>query len=302
MDVRQGGLARLGEQSFTIDDASVAPNSRHVYDRNFKEYLKACEECHDDPFPVTELKFRGFILHKKDQGRLYATLRGYICAMAFYLNRNGLPDITKTVSFKMFKCGLRRLMTGDCPQNRKEPLTSDDISKFLGKHSGTREEDRQVVLLCSILYHGFLRISEALSLTVRDIVITDDMMSVTVRHSKTDQTGRGETVPIMDTGKPTNPMRFLPHNFADLEPETPLFSWSIDWFRRKLKRLLEECGYEEKFYSFHSFRRGGAYKASIAGVEDSVIKKFGRWESNHYVIYVHVQMDRAGREIGEILG
>jgi integrase len=104
------------------------------------------------------------------------------------------------MSFKLFKSVLRRVMLGDGPLNRKEPLTSVHLLKILTKISGLSEQEREFLLLCSLCYYGFLRIGEAPSLTAGDIVFFNGIVSVTVRKSKIDETGRGETVPITDNG------------------------------------------------------------------------------------------------------
>ena len=45
-------------------------------------------------------------------------------------------------------------------------------------------------------------------------------------------------------------------------------------------------------YSGHSFRIGAATTAASVGVEDSLIKTLGRWESSAYLLYVRVPRDR----------
>ena len=51
---------------------------------------------------------------------------------------------------------------------------------------------------------------------------------------------------------------------------------------------MERLGYDPGGYSGRSFRAGAATTAAKAGVEDSVIKALGRWESSAYLIYVRL--------------
>lgn len=54
-------------------------------------------------------------------------------------------------------------------------------------------------------------------------------------------------------------------------------------------------------YSFHSFRRGGAYYCGFNGVPDYIIKAHGRWKSSPYIRYVSIQMNAAGEAITNAL-
>ena len=51
---------------------------------------------------------------------------------------------------------------------------------------------------------------------------------------------------------------------------------------------MERLDYDPGGYSGHSFRAGAATTAAKAGVEDSVIKALGRWESSAYLIYMRL--------------
>ena len=55
--------------------------------------------------------------------------------------------------------------------------------------------------------------------------------------------------------------------------------------RSHLNVVLRHMGLDEKSYSWHSFRRGVAHQASILGIQDSDIKKHGRWLSDAYILY-----------------
>ena len=59
-----------------------------------------------------------------------------------------------------------------------------------------------------------------------------------------------------------------------------------------MQEALEPWGIEEKKYSGHSFHIGAATAAVAAGVEDSLIKILGRWESSAYQTYVRVPRDQ----------
>ena len=55
-----------------------------------------------------------------------------------------------------------------------------------------------------------------------------------------------------------------------------------------LRAGLKEAGIDDSKYCSHSFRIGAATAAARAGIEDSVIKTLGRWESVAYLQYVKI--------------
>ena len=58
-----------------------------------------------------------------------------------------------------------------------------------------------------------------------------------------------------------------------------------------IQDILEKFGVPRKMAGSHSLRRGGATMMRAAGVPDEDIKRWGRWTSDAYKLYVHVVMD-----------
>ena len=54
----------------------------------------------------------------------------------------------------------------------------------------------------------------------------------------------------------------------------------------EVKRALERAGVDSSHYSGHSFRIGAATTAAACGLQDSLIKTLGRWESVAYTVYL----------------
>lgn len=61
---------------------------------------------------------------------------------------------------------------------------------------------------------------------------------------------------------------------------------------QKLRVALEAAGVDASKYAGHSFRIGTATTAAMVGIEDSLIKTLGRWESAAYQLYVRVPRSR----------
>lgn len=55
-----------------------------------------------------------------------------------------------------------------------------------------------------------------------------------------------------------------------------------------MRAALRPSGVDVSQYSGHSFQIGAATTAAAVGIEDSLIKTLGRWESSTYLLYVRV--------------
>ena len=83
-----------------------------------------------------------------------------------------------------------------------------------------------------------------------------------------------------------------------LTTTTPLFHFldgtavHRSWLMQNVERLLHSAGHDPRLYSSHSFRKGGAVSLQDAGVEDSIIRRSGRWKSDAFHLYVrHATID-----------
>ena len=56
----------------------------------------------------------------------------------------------------------------------------------------------------------------------------------------------------------------------------------------RVRAALRLSGVDVSQYSGHSFRIGATTTAAAVGIEDSLIKTLGRWESSTYLLYVRV--------------
>ena len=66
---------------------------------------------------------------------------------------------------------------------------------------------------------------------------------------------------------------------------------SRELFVKHIREALRPHNLEVSSYSGHSFRTGAATAASEAGVEDSMIKTLGRWQSSAYQTHVRIPQE-----------
>src|SRR5262249_23255270 len=146
--------------------------------------------------------------------------------------------------------------------------------------------DRALILLG---FAGAFRRSELVGLTAEDCVFGKDGLTITLRRSKTDQTGGGRKIGIPFGSNPeTCPVRNL-QTWIDAAgiATGPLFlsisryvklQWSLSGLdvARIVKKLARRAGLDPAKYSGHSLRAGHATSAAIAGAsERSIMNQTG---------------------------
>jgi hypothetical protein len=161
----------------------------------------------------------------------------------------------------------------------------------------------------SMCFFGFLRSGEvvvpsdtgfdpSVHLTYGDVKVDSTTMprylEVRTKPSKTDPFHKGVSVflgkgvgvlcrvsAVLDylvrRGSVAGPFFFT---FADGRPFTR------DRFVKAVREAMDQTGINSSLYTGHSFRIGAATTAAQRGVQDSLIKTLGRWESAAYTVYI----------------
>lgn len=295
-------FAELLKRSETVTAQSIAANSQKQYDSCLNVYKTTMQDhLQTAPLPITEEKLKVFLLFKQGEGRNYSTLNNYVNAVAHYLASNHLPNLTLSFEFKRFKKGLRRQMMGDKHPFQKEPFQFEWFDELAEIMDLKTYDDRLFFFLMTLAFHFFMRVSEVLSLRPCDVILDEakNLLSVNFWKTKTDQFGSG-TVSFINLhddiccpGKYVDVLTRLPQ-------DEPILTLSSKAMTSKLRFLLKKISVSDSDrYSWHSFRRGAAYRASQMGIQDCVIKKHGRWQSDAYMRYCRVDAVRAGGEIAD---
>ena len=152
--------------------------------------------------------------------------------------------------------------------------------------------------MCCTAFFVFFRIGELLEITssgqqglsTNDIAVDSlsepSAIQIHLRRSKTDQYGQGVAIYLGRTEGDICPVTAL-ISYLGVRGSSggPLFTYSDGKALTKqclvanVREALEALGYDSKVYAGHSFRIGAATTAAERGIEDSVIKLLGRWES-----------------------
>ena len=266
--------------------ASKAENTLRGYQSDWREFCAWCEGHGVGPLPAAPEMVAAYIAecagHLKPgsiQRRLNAIAEAHKAA--------GLDSPTAAGMVKNTMKGIRRTR-GTAPV-QKAPTLTDDIRAMVDAADagliGAR--DRALKLLG---FAGAFRRSELVALDIEDCAFGKDGLTVTLRRSKTDQTGEGRKIGIPYGSNPeTCPVRTVQ---AWLELAAiiagPLFRSisrhgqarpgrlsPID-VARVVKKLAERAGLDAAKYAGHSLRAGHATSAAIAGAsERSIMNQTG---------------------------
>lgn len=150
--------------------------------------------------------------------------------------------------------------------------------------------DRALLLMG---FAGMLRRSELVALDVADLEETDEGIKVTIRRSKTDQQGEGQTIGIprglhLETCPVLAVRRWL--SIATIT-DGPVFRQvrrggsvqmagiTAQVVALVVKHRAEAVGLDPVPLAGHSLRAGLATSAARAGVADRSIQRQGRWKS-----------------------
>ena len=196
------------------------------------------------------------------------------------------------------------------PARTRLPVTPA-ILRSIKSLWASRADEVDIVMLwaaCCGGFFGFLRVGEftvrtaadfdpSSSLMLEDVAVDkhDDpsMVRIRLKQSKTDPFRHGVDVFLGCTRADLCPVSALLAYIA-VRPAVrgPLFVFgdgsflSRDKLVTSVRTALQQAGMSAQSYTGHSFRIGAATTAAQVGLEDSVIKMLGRWESIAYQLYV----------------
>lgn len=293
------------EKSHQVEQSCIAPSTAKSYAALLRSYEATITKIEDAPapFPLTEEKVRGFLCfyRERNPNTTFCYLKQFVVAFANHLRSINQPDFTKTQSFLTFMKGLRHQMKSDSPPNAKLYVTREIMDKIINSHETTEEMNAFV----SISYYGFLRISETLNIRLKDVSFDEEgRIMLLIPYSKNDQNGKTATVFINKTTTSYSPFKWF-ISFIDSKksepPNSKIFDKSATTYRKRLKKIFESIGIDTGKYSSHSFRKGAAHEAALAGINDTNIKAMGRWASSCYTIYTATTMREAADKISSFI-
>jgi integrase len=212
-----------------------------------------------------------------------ATLKRRLAALSVAHEARGLTSPTSTKLVHATLRGIQR--THGTPQRQAQPLLVEDLLRIMATLGEGSKDVRDRALLLVGFAGGFRR-SELVDLDVEDMEMMRQGMIITVRRSKTDQTGEGRKIGIPLARGRYCPVQTYEHWIETAGIETgPIFRpvtrhdhvgggrLSTRSVSTIIKARVKAIGLDADQYSGHSLRAGLATSAAMAGISTLAIRQ-----------------------------
>jgi site-specific recombinase XerD len=171
-----------------------AEATRRAYRSDFRIFEAWCRHRGVSGLPATPATVAAFLASDVEAGSRPSTLGRRVAAIRYAHKLAGHPAPTDDERVKATMRGIRRSL-GTAPR-KKAPATAERI---IAMALSTGEDlkglrDRALLL---IGFAGAFRRSELVALDLEDLEESELGFKVTIRHSKTDQEGAGQTIAIV---------------------------------------------------------------------------------------------------------
>jgi integrase len=301
---RQTNAGALALPSALVDaarsyaKASKAPRTVEAYRRAWQAFAAWCEAHALSSLPAPVEAVALYLADRAEGGHKPATVALDLAAVNAAHKAAGHQSFRESAPVQAVMAGIRR--THGTAQRRAAPMLPGDLRAVSGTLPagllGVR--DRALLLLG---FAGAFRRSELAGLEVGDLAFTAEGLEVALRHSKTDQEGKGERKGIPYGSDPaTCPVRALRAwlDAAHLEAgplfrevtrhgqvkAAPLAGGSI---ARIVKRSAQAAGLDSAKFSGHSLRAGLATAAAKAGkTTHAIMRQTGHRSANMVARYI----------------
>ena len=235
----------------------------------------------------------------------YPTLKLYLMAVRSWHVDNGWQlDMSGMEHLHRVVRGFRRSVT-DSNRTERLPITTGVLNAIVGAINLRSWDETIFVAVSTVGTYGLFRLGELLgewasgegAMTWGQVTcISENSFSILLPTSKTDPFRKGTTITLFANNSPSCPYRaFIYRVYRTLtsppNPAHPVFVLANGkratraWLAGRLRSVISSLGLDPSKYTGHSYRKGGATSLLMAGVEDSVIKQLGRWQSVAYQRY-----------------
>jgi site-specific recombinase XerD len=266
--------------------ASKAESTLRGYQSDWRAFCAWCETHGQRALPATPETVAAYIAECAEHLKP-GSIQRRLNAIAEAHKAAGAESPTHSAIVKNTGKGIRRVKSV-APVQKAPALTEDIRAMVAATDAGLiGARDRALILLG---FAGAFRRSELVGFDVEDCSFGRDGLTVTLRRSKTDQTGEGRKIGIPYGSNPeTCPVRVLQDWLEQAGISTgPLFRSinrhgqaqagrlsGID-VARVVKKLAQRAGLDAAKYAGHSLRAGHATAAAMAGAsERSIMNQTG---------------------------
>jgi len=262
------------ESARRFTEASRSDATRRAYASDWRIFITWAAERSLTPLPASPDTVCAFLASQADTGVKASTLGRRLASIRLAHTSASQEPPTSSEAVKTTMRGIRRSI-GVAPV-KKHPATAPRLLDMVEFCPDTLRgiRDKAILLLG---FSGAFRRSELSALLVDDIEEVDGGLRVHIRHSKTDQEGEGQTVPVIRGDKvcPVEAVQawmeaagiedgplFRMMRRGDKVTPSPLSDRSIGDL---VKRYAAKAGYKAEDFSGHSLRSGFLTSAAENG-------------------------------------
>ena len=262
--------------------ASKAKNTLRAYAPAWREFARYCEAHHVPAFPASPTTIVEYLTMLADTRKKVSTIEVKLAAITFRHRECPDQNPAKAESVRLLMQGIRRTL--GCNQTKKEPIKRDELVKMIATLGDSIQGKRDRAILL-VGFAGAFRRSELAGLNIEDVRFGAGSMTITLRHSKTDQEGAGITKQIpMLADKTLCPVRALRDWMNAAQIKSGAVFRAVDrWGNARKKRIDDKtivlivkraataAGLEARQFAGHSLRAGFATQAATDGTPEWAI-------------------------------
>ena len=186
-------LVSITQHTKNLVENCLADSTKEAYKNDWRIFIQWCDAFKEIPFPATPETIAKFLTHQNLNGIAHPTLNRRLAAIKLRHESGGMDSPTKAPLIYKVMRGIKR--TNKRVVVKKAPATAERLESMIASCTDSIKglRDRALLLLG---FAGAFRRSELVALTLADIEKTPEGIRVTIRQSKTDQEGKGETIAI----------------------------------------------------------------------------------------------------------
>ena len=180
--------ADLVRRAAEYAQSGKAENTRKAYAAGWRAFLAFCEAHGAPALPATSATVAAFLTDLATSGKSVSTVNSYLTAVKFEHAQAGQINPCDHPLVAQIMAGIRR--QHGRPPAKKDAVDLDELRALVQALPPTLAGQRDKALML-VGWAGAFRRSELTALDRSDLRITD-VLKITLRKSKTDQTGQGK--------------------------------------------------------------------------------------------------------------
>lgn len=290
-------LRSLQKRAEFFAASSLSAATKKAYETDWKDFFEWCQSHDLEALPATPEMVCLYLSDLAESAAVSTIIRRLTSITAIHAAAGEFSPCKDDRVCRVLK-GIKR-QCGTAPQQARA-ISWKDLKKIVSHCDSLIIGLRDAALL-TLGWASALRRSELVALNVGDLEISEPGIILTVRHSKTDQEGRGKKIGIPRAKNDLCPVatveRWLKRRSeAPIDPDEPLFvkigvhgrgKWWWTAGNRLAARMVSEvvkqyaafAGLDASQYSAHSLRRGFATEAGARGIPERIISRHTRHRS-----------------------